>query len=67
MNKRDGSRFLLEMDVQLHEPHEEIVHTSEYVYLKKGSSKLCHASNFQWKKNVDVYFVVAGKCVNYIE
>ena len=60
--EEEGSRFLLEMDVQLLEPRRELVHTSEYVYLKHGSDQLCHTSNFQWTKNVEVYFVLAGKC-----
>ncbi len=60
LNKEDGSRFLLEMDVHVFSPVEEIVHTSEYVYLKKGSSQLCHTSNFQWTKNAEVHFVVSG-------
>ena len=60
-NKNEGSRFLLEMDIQLHQPKEETVHTSEYVYLKKGSSQLCHTSNFQWTKAVEVHFVVSGE------
>ena len=59
-NKGDGSRFLLELDIQLLEPRNELVHTSEYVYLKTGSSELCHTSNFEWRKNVEVYFVVSG-------
>ena len=59
-NKEDGSRYLLEMDVQLHQPHEELVHTSEYVYHKKGVPSICHTSNFQWRKSVDVHFVVSG-------
>ena len=59
-NKNQGSRFLLEMDVQLLEPRRELVHTSEYVYLKSSSDQLCHTSNFQWRKNVMVYFVVSG-------
>ncbi len=59
-NKNEGSRFLLEMDVQLYSPREEIAHTSEYVYLEKGTSNLCHTSNFQWTRNVDVHFVVSG-------
>jgi hypothetical protein len=54
-------RFLLEMDVQLHKPKEETVHTSEYVYLKKGSSQLCHTTNFQWRKGVEVHFIVSGE------
>ena len=56
-----GSRFLIEFDIQLLEPEKELVHTSEYVYLAKGSSELCHTSNYQWKKSptVDVYFVVS--------
>ena len=58
-NKEDGSRFLLEMDVRLNST-KDLVHTSEYVYLKKNSSHLCHTTNFQWTKNVDVYFVVSG-------
>jgi hypothetical protein len=60
VNKEDGSRFLLEMDVQLHQPKEETVHTSEYVYLKKGSSRLCHTTNFQWNKEAYVHLIVAG-------
>jgi hypothetical protein len=60
-NKNDGSRFLLEMDLQLHHPKEETLHTSEYVYLKKGSSQLCHTTNFQWNKEVEVHFVVSGE------
>ncbi len=60
-NKEDGSRFLLEMEVQLHEPQEEIIYTSEYVYLKKDSSQLCHTSNFQWTKNAEVHLVVSGR------
>ena len=59
-NNKNGSRFLLELDIQLHQPAEETVHTSEYVYLNKDSTHLCHTSNFQWTKNVDVHFVVSG-------
>ncbi len=57
-NKNEGSRFLLEMDVRLH-PRNELVHTSEYVYLKKGSSTLCHTSNFQWRRATYIHFVVS--------
>ena len=78
-NKKDGSRFLLELvsrktrgrcscvcvcllqDIEL-EGESEVVHTSEYVYLGSGSSStLCHTSNFQWRRNVDVYLVVSLK------
>ena len=61
-----GSRFLVEFDVQLIEPENKLVHTSEYVYLPKGSSELCHTSNFQWKKSpvVDVYLVVSCEYVH---
>ena len=59
-NKEEGSRFFLEMDVQLHHSQEELVHTAEYVYLKKGSTHLCHTSNFQWKKDAYIHFVVSG-------
>lgn len=59
-NRNDGNRYLLEMDVQLHRPMEEVVHTSEYVYLKTDSSHLCHTLNFQWTKNTEVHFVVSG-------
>ena len=62
-NKDRGSRFLLEMEVQLHHPEKKVITTSEYVYLEKDSSKLCHTSNFQWKKNDEVYFVIAGMCL----
>ena len=65
-NKGDGSRFLLEMDVQLYGDDEETVHTSEYVYLKTGSNFLCHTTNFQWTKNAEVYFIVTGKCVRIL-
>jgi hypothetical protein len=57
-NKKDGSRFLLEMDVQ---SRKGTIHTSEYVYLSKGSFILCHTTNFQWKKKAFVHLVVAGK------
>ncbi|CAI8005119.1 N-acetyl-beta-glucosaminyl-glycoprotein 4-beta-N-acetylgalactosaminyltransferase 1 [Geodia barretti] len=59
-NKKAGSRFLLELDIQL-EGESEVLHTSEYVYLATGASSLCHTSNFQWKRNVDVYLVVSVK------
>ena len=65
-NRNDGSRFLLEMDVQLHQPQEQTVHTSEYVYLKKGSSQLCHTSNFQWTKNAHVHFIVSGVYFSFL-
>ena len=47
-------------DIQL-EGESEVLHTSEYVYLATGASSLCHTSNFQWKRNVDVYLVVSVK------
>ena len=55
-----GSRFLLELDIQLYAPEKQLVHTSEYVYLPADSNELCHTDNFQWRKNstVDVYFVI---------
>ena len=55
-----GSRFLLELDIQLYTPKKQLVHTSEYVYLPKDSNELCHTATFQWRKTptVDVYFVV---------
>jgi hypothetical protein len=59
-NKKAGSRFLLELDIQL-EGESEVLHTSEYVYLATGASSLCHTSNFQWKKNADVHIVVSVK------
>jgi hypothetical protein len=59
-NKKAGSRFLLELDIQL-EGESDVLHTSEYVYLAAGASGLCHTSNFQWKRNVDVYLVVSVK------
>ena len=60
-----GSRFLLELDIQLHEPEKKLVHTSEYVYLPKDSNELCHTDNFQWRKTptVDVYLVVSCECI----
>ncbi len=36
------------------------VYTSEYVYLPAGTSELCHAENFQWRKDIDVYLVMTG-------
>ena len=65
-NKNDGSRFLIELDIQLYKPTEELVHISEYVYLHKASNVLCHTSNFQWTKNAEVYFIVAGKMCPYL-
>ena len=41
---------------------EEVVHTSEYAYVANDKpNQLCHTSNFQWEKNVDVHLVVSGK------
>lgn len=62
-----GYRYLLELDIQLHEPEEKLIHTSEYVYLPKDSTELCHTSNFQWRKSptVDVYFVVSCEYTLY--
>ena len=39
---------------------DEVTHTSEYAYLPAGTDSLCHTSNFQWKRNVDVHVVVSG-------
>ena len=36
-------------------------YTSEYVYLPAGGHTLCHTSNFQWQRDVDVYLVVSVK------
>jgi hypothetical protein len=60
INKKDGSRFLLEMDIHLKQPRKRTIHTSEYVYLRMGSSQLCHTANFQWTKRAFVHLVVAG-------
>ena len=38
-----------------------MLHTSEYVYLASGGDTLCHTSNFQWRRNVDVHIVVSVK------
>ena len=61
VNKKDGSRFLLELVIELTNP-QELINTSEYVYLQTGSDKLCHTSNFQWQRGVKVYLIVAGGC-----
>ncbi len=60
-NNNDGSRFLLELVIELSNSR-ELINTSEYVYLQTGSDKLCHTSNFQWKRGVKVYLVVTGGC-----
>ncbi|XP_019864255.1 PREDICTED: N-acetyl-beta-glucosaminyl-glycoprotein 4-beta-N-acetylgalactosaminyltransferase 1-like [Amphimedon queenslandica] len=55
-----GSRFLLEMDIQLE--NGDTMQTSEYVYLpNKKRGRLCHTLNFQWKRNINVYIVVSVK------
>ena len=59
-NDKNGSRYLLELDIQL---HQKTVHTSEYVYLNKNSTHLCHTSNFQWAEATHVYLAVSGVCV----
>lgn len=58
-----GSRFLIEMDVELKTPQPRVIHTSEYVYLPKDSDNLCHTVNFQWRRSrpIEVYFVIATK------
>lgn len=61
-NNNDGSRFLLELVIELNHP-KGLINTSEYVYLPSGSDDLCHTSNFQWKSGVRVYLVVAGEPV----
>lgn len=60
-NEGAGSRFLLEMDIKLQQDQKEMVHTSEYVYMKKNSTQLCQTSNFKWTMNVEIHFVVAGE------
>ena len=60
-NGKQGSRFLLELVIEI-SGTSELINTSEYVYLPSGSNQLCHASNFQWKRKVHVYLVVAGGC-----
>ena len=60
-NGEQGSRFLLELMIELRNPS-ELINTSEYVYLPKGEERLCHTSNFQWMKNVDVHLIVSGGC-----
>ena len=60
-NGEQGSRFLLELMIELHNPS-ELINTSEYVFLPKGEDRLCHTSNFQWKTKVDVHLVVTGGC-----
>jgi hypothetical protein len=63
LNKDAGSRFLLELEIEIavSDGSTSTVHTSEYVYLPKGGHTLCHTSNFQWQKNVDVHIVVSVK------
>ena len=55
---RNDSRFLLEMEIDLLKPEKRVVHTSEYIYLKKG--QLCQIPGFQWTRNVEVHLIVAG-------
>ena len=45
----------------LYRSADKTLHTSEYVYLPNDGSGLCHTVNFQWKKNVDVHFLVTCK------
>lgn len=59
MNGGDGSRFFLELMIEIENP-QGIINTSEYVYLPKDGNTLCHTSNFQWKRSVDVHLVVSG-------
>ena len=56
-----GDRFLIEMEVRLEKPEPRVVYTSEYAYMPRNSDKLCHTSNFQWKRSgpANVYLVVA--------
>ena len=41
---------------------DDVVHTSEYVYLPANTTQLCHTANFQWTPNTDVHLVVTGEC-----
>ena len=65
-----GSRFLLELDVQLYAPEKQLVHTSEYVYLPADSNELCHTANLQWtprrNSTVDVYFIITREWHLYV-
>jgi hypothetical protein len=58
-----GSRFLLELDVELKTPQPRVIHTSEYVYVPKDSDNLCHTVNFQWRRPhpIDIYFIIASE------
>ena len=57
-----GKVGLLDFNIFFHNVlSEETIRTSEYVYLPQNSSRLCHISNFQWKRDVDVHFVVSRK------
>jgi hypothetical protein len=59
-----GSRFLLEMDVQL---QNGVVHTSEYIYLPKNGTNFCKLAEYKWKKNVNVALIVTSKyLISYI-
>ena len=57
-----GKVGLLDLNIFFHTVlSEKTIRTSEYVYLPQNSSRLCHISNFQWKRDVDVHFVVSRK------
>ena len=57
-----GKVGLLDFNIFFHTVlSEETIRTSEYVYLPQNSRRLCHISNFQWKRDVDVHFVVSRK------
>ena len=57
-----GKVGLLDLNIFFHTVlSEKTIRTSEYVYLPQNSSRLCHISNFQWKRDVDVHFVVSHK------
>ena len=57
-----GKVGLLNLNIFFHTVlSEETIRTSEYIYLPQNSRRLCHISNFQWKRDVDVHFVVSRK------
>ena len=45
---------------------DKMIHTSEFVYLARGTEELCHTSNLEWRKDVNVHVIVSGDLITLV-
>lgn len=56
----NGHRYLIDLLI-LSVINQKIFRLSQYIYLPKGSNKLCLPQKMIWKDNVDVHFLITVK------